>query len=158
MHLSLFGSQRGVVSEGGTRAGCEEGRVEGAGHVRAHLEVLYKKPVPAAIPPAWTAWLVTLWHNAMPPHPLPALPLGACSGHKNIRRLKSFVCFFFFNYDYKSNFHFVSSKCYMCIILTCDWREDNRFRMSSSLLLQCIVCNSKLVYVVWTLKSMQKSL
>lgn len=40
-------------------------------------------------------------------------------------------------------FHFVSSKCYMCILLTCDWREDYRFRMSSSLLLQCIVCNSK---------------
>lgn len=45
-------------------------------------------------------------------------------------------------------FIFASSKCYMCIILTCDWREDNKVRMSSSLLLQCIVCNSKLVYVV----------
>lgn len=55
-------------------------------------------------------------------------------------------------------FCFESMKCYMCILLTCDWWEDNRFRMSSSLLLKCIVCNSKLVYVVWTLKSMQKSL
>lgn len=55
-------------------------------------------------------------------------------------------------------FTFLSSKCYMCIMLTCDWREDNRFRLSSSLLLECIVSNSKLVYVVFTLKSMQKSL
>lgn len=90
MHFSLFGSQRGAVSEGRTQAGYEEGTEESAGHVCAHLEMLYKKPVPAAIPPAWTAWLVTPRHNAMLLRPLPALPLAVCSGHKNNRRLKSY--------------------------------------------------------------------
>lgn len=46
---------------GGHELGCEEGWGEGAGQqdVCAHLEVLHEKPVPAAIPPVWTAWLVS---------------------------------------------------------------------------------------------------
>lgn len=125
--LSTWGSEWGEDTSWvwrGEGRGCRAAR-----HVCAHLELLYKEPVPAAIPPAWTAWPVTPGHDARPrrcrhphPHPLPATPLGACSGHKNIIKI------LFLNYDYKSNSHFVSSKCYMCIILTCDWREDYRFR------------------------------
>lgn len=70
----------GVVNEGGTRAECEEGRAGGCGaarHVCAHLEVLQKKPVPAAVPLIWTAWLVTPRHSAMQPPPF-ASPSSGC--------------------------------------------------------------------------------
>lgn len=42
---------------------------------------------------------------------------------------------------------FLSGKCYMCILLTCNWREEHRPVTFSPpwLLLQCIVCNAKLV-------------
>lgn len=53
-----------------------------AGHVCAHL-VLYKTHCYQQGQHGW-------WLNTMPPHPLPARPLGACSGHTNIRRFKSY--------------------------------------------------------------------
>lgn len=41
------------------------------------LEVLQKKPVPAAVPLIWTAWLVTPRHSAVQP-PLFASPSSGC--------------------------------------------------------------------------------
>lgn len=157
MHFSLFGSQRGVVG-GSTRSGCEEGRVEGAGQQDMFVPIwrCYTRSQSLLLHHLngqHGSWL----HDTTTCHPALCQPFLRV--HAQVIKISEEIKILsFLNYDYKSNFLFVSNKCYMCILLTCDWREDNRLRTSSSLLLKCIVCNSKLVYVVWTLKSMQKSL
>lgn len=122
---------RGRLKLGVKRSGLAEQR---GPLVRS--SVSHEPTSPAATPPAWTEAALQL----------PAIPV--LWAHAQVRKISESN--FLLNYDYKSVFLLLllSGKCYMCILLTCDWREENRPVVSPPLprlLLQCIVCNAKLI-------------
>lgn len=107
--------------------------------------------------PSWRCWATSqsllLYHlhrqhgswlsDTLPCHCQPFLCLWThAQVIQNIRRLKSYLL----NYDYKV-FFTVCQVNATCAFYWPAWREDDRLRTSSSLLLQCIVCNSKLYYM-----------
>lgn len=119
VHFSLFGSQewgREWVTEGRTTSWAWRGQGWRSGGTRLFSAARF---TPADEPCCDTTCAGRRSHAAS----RPPCPLGACSGQKNIRLKLLFKlwlqkCVFFL--------FFLSGKCYMCILLTCNWREEHR--------------------------------
>lgn len=159
MHFFLFGSQYGGGEWGRDTSWVWGGEGRGVRGSKTYLCPSWRccRRSQSLLLYHWYGQHGSWLHDTAPcnPHSLPALPLGACSGHKNIRRLKSV---FFLTTITKVIFILrqVNATCALYWPAIGGTIIDSR--CPPPLLLQCIVCNSKLVYVVWTLMSMQKSL